>query len=384
MSVDTVLNTNLTSIYDKCWSNPAYMTALGYADDNDKYMTPGPVPSFDINKKRETIPNLAYMYRIEDQSAFYEFTPDVIPLTAEAVNRLDINTVDCLHAQLTLCLTLVNQTWNGQRCYYRKLATPCYFTYILPGDQICCVWAEYRLIVIPDAIAGYFPITSFEIIASRGQIIESIPQPRLVSNSCTHPVVIREQFRLQNPDFQLHPYFMQKLFEYYDTVAFKCELKKQLANSNMQFVPVLGKGTSSGGSCRSDGRLAINPLIFSGFKPNTTKIGGLMARDLTEAYILTFEHELIHLYFFAIKDCKEMHGSKFKNMAYDLFGHTDIRHDMQRVTVANIGQRITFKYKGKDIIGTVMKRNQKTYRVLDNATKIQYTVPISTVTETVG
>ena len=112
---------NITTLYDKCWPDPAYMIALGNSEYSEQYQIQGPIPSFDINKARETLPNLVYMYSIDESIAFYETTPDTIPLISSNTIGLSVEILDSLYAQLYLCLKCIGRTWQGQQCYYRRL-----------------------------------------------------------------------------------------------------------------------------------------------------------------------------------------------------------------------------------------------------------------------
>lgn len=119
----------------------------------------------------------------------------------------------------------------------------------------------------------------------------------------------------------------------------------------------------------------INNLFSNNEK--TLKINGIKCFNKLECYVNLYEHELIHLliYIFCIEKGRDYggHTPTFKNIAYNLFRHTDYKHnllcgdseknekDMEKFKKeVEIGDTIISKViKGKIYEGIVFKLTSK-------------------------
>lgn len=99
--------------------------------------------------------------------------------------------------------------------------------------------------------------------------------------------------------------------------------------------------------------------------------GGLNCYTRLEVMLNTFEHELVHLYFtINYPNEKVHHGDQFKDLAYHLFGHTDIRHalDVDVTTTSVTREEIvgweyvswTDEKSQQQMIGRIIQLNQQT------------------------
>lgn len=90
------------------------------------------------------------------------------------------------------------------------------------------------------------------------------------------------------------------------------------------------------------------------------KVNGIKTRDVFEAFLLVFEHEICHLLeilFFQKTSCK---GKVFKNLAYNIFGHLEVYHDLPMNTEValekygfQVGDLVNFEYRGEVFSGFV-------------------------------
>lgn len=122
--------------------------------------------------------------------------------------------------------------------------------------------------------------------------------------------------------------------------------------------------------------------IFKDKKIKSLKINGLHCFDKLECYINLFQHEITHLLIsiFCVKEGVGMggHTKMFKDLVYNLFGHTDYKHlllegdslEMEKEIAYNqlnveIGDTIeTKEIRGKIWIGEVLKLNKKYIQIL--------------------
>ena len=87
-------------------------------------------------------------------------------------------------------------------------------------------------------------------------------------------------------------------------------------------------------------------------------LNGLVAKDPQEAFLIVFEHEVIHAIEYALYGSTG-HSSRFLSLANGIFGHTGIRHELptrtQEAAACGIsrGSYVSFPYQGKMVFGIV-------------------------------
>lgn len=88
------------------------------------------------------------------------------------------------------------------------------------------------------------------------------------------------------------------------------------------------------------------------------QLNGLFADTEQEAFLIVFEHELIHALEYAAYG-KTGHSSRFKALAYQFFRHESIYHSLPTLKVEaaknglTVGSSVSFTYEGKTFSGTV-------------------------------
>jgi hypothetical protein len=104
------------------------------------------------------------------------------------------------------------------------------------------------------------------------------------------------------------------------------------------------------------------------------KVNGIYTFDALNALQLVFEHEICHLvefYIFKKSSCK---GSRFKNLANNIFGHTDVYHQLPTegeiasdIYGFKTGDKVSFEYEGKSYRGIINRINKRaTVMVIDS------------------
>lgn len=96
------------------------------------------------------------------------------------------------------------------------------------------------------------------------------------------------------------------------------------------------------------------------------KVNGIYTTDALNAFQLVLEHEICHLiefYAFKKSSCK---GQRFKNLAYNIFGHTDVYHQLPTegeiasdIYGFKAGDRVSFLYEGKNYKGIINRINKR-------------------------
>lgn len=113
-------------------------------------------------------------------------------------------------------------------------------------------------------------------------------------------------------------------------------------------------------------RIGIN-LIFNYHSTERMKmVSGITSSSSLEALQLVFEHEICHLVEFLLYKKSSCKNKRFKNIAHNLFGHTDSYHKLPTNTEIaveqlgfKLGDEVSFNYKGKEkrgILYNIRKR----------------------------
>ena len=162
------------------------------------------------------------------------------------------------------------------------------------------------------------------------------------------------------------------LFGSYDDLFFQNQLSGLLTASGSQILFDVSKRMTSAGanitrrgtkSTRRVYRIAVSaPVLFASFRRtgDTPTANGVVCTDRTMALQVLMEHEFVHLYEM-LTTGKSNHGSLFKKVALDLFGHTDFRHNLVTVVQqaserlgVRLGEQVGFSFRGSRMVG---KRN---------------------------
>jgi hypothetical protein len=168
------------------------------------------------------------------------------------------------------------------------------------------------------------------------------------------------------------------LFEHYDAVFlhgfFKANIKGKISFSlSRRMSQSAGKVISPGNLAhlppeqeRYELRLSADFFFNYGALEREKLVNGIPSRDALEALQLVFEHELCHLlelHLFKHSSCR---GSRFKQMAANLFGHTQSYHHLPTVREIagekfglSVGDPVRFTAEGhcyEGVISRITKR----------------------------
>ncbi|GAA0765952.1 hypothetical protein GCM10008908_03110 [Clostridium subterminale] len=168
---------------------------------------------------------------------------------------------------------------------------------------------------------------------------------------------------------------ISNLIDIYDYYVLRGYLVKTIPEGIK--LSISNRMTSSGGKTIFSKRgrehtyeIRISNRVMERFiEDNRSKIVcGVEANDALEALMLILEHELCHVIEFNEYEISNCRGERFKNISYNLFGHTSSYHEILKgkdafnKTINNSfvkGQVVQFKYKGilyEGIISNINKR----------------------------
>lgn len=205
-------------------------------------------------------------------------------------------------------------------------------------------------------------------------------------------------------EFEIKDKHIRETFRIIDKIYFAHNITYFINNSGSTIsFKATSKLTKSAGCCDAKyylddkgnvekGDFVINiskPIIDNIFKDTKTKslkINGLQCYDRLECYINLYQHEILHLLItiFCTKDGMKMggHTGTFRDLAYNLFGHTEYKHlllqgdgvkfeedtkfNKLNVEIGDIVESKPLK-KGKILVGEVVNLTNKNVRIkLDN------------------
>jgi hypothetical protein len=210
---------------------------------------------------------------------------------------------------------------------------------------------------------------------------------------------IRSGFLAPGPPKVLSAADIERLFLLYDEYYFDGYIRSYMGR-NIRF-RVSRRMTRSAGKTlfnaadRSCEITVSLPLISDAFRNGRTevKINGLPTRSRTEALMSVMEHELVHLLEFMLFGRSSCRGKRFRAIAFGLFGHRDIYHELCHSESPQVGysfrpgDRVIFRYRNvsrKGIISritkraTVMVRHKRgTFSGPDGGRYVKYYVPLN-------
>lgn len=96
------------------------------------------------------------------------------------------------------------------------------------------------------------------------------------------------------------------------------------------------------------------------------RVGGVKARDTTEAMMLVFEHELCHFIEFIEYGNSNCKAARFKELSKNLFYHKESYHSLptsEKMALntlgIKLGDTVGFVYRGNNISGVLYKINKR-------------------------
>lgn len=113
-------------------------------------------------------------------------------------------------------------------------------------------------------------------------------------------------------------------------------------------------------------RIGVNFFFHYDELKRKKTVNGIETEDALHALLMVFEHELIHfLEFYVYKEsnCKK---DRFKAIAYNIFGHTDVYHSLPTIKEITgekfgikLGDRVCFIHDKNKIVGVVNSINKR-------------------------
>lgn len=92
------------------------------------------------------------------------------------------------------------------------------------------------------------------------------------------------------------------------------------------------------------------------------KINGIVCHDRLEAFQRTLEHEIVHILEAVLHGRTSCSGDRFRSMARDIFGHTDVTHQLVtareiagRSCGLRVGCRAVFEVEGRRYEGVITR-----------------------------
>lgn len=113
-------------------------------------------------------------------------------------------------------------------------------------------------------------------------------------------------------------------------------------------------------------RIGVNFFFHYNELKRKKTVNGIETEDAVHALLMVFEHELIHLlefYVYKESNCKK---DRFKAIAHNIFGHTDVYHSLptiREITGEKLGikpgDRVCFVHNKNKIVGVVNSINKR-------------------------
>lgn len=253
---------------------------------------------------------------------------------------------------------------------------------------------------IPLAIVSNFSLEDLQLVFKEFELQKVFDDSKYPFNFCPNFSFSIPDYTIRRTWFKssncLSEILLQELFIFYDKYFFCGLLSAQAKFHNLEYTFRIGKGTKTAGCCSLlDGKIIItlHHETFENITPENIKtltVNGLVPLDKLNAIMIVFEHELLHAGFRTSSQAQaqeENHGPLFKKMALNLFGHTEITHQLllpndKKFTLSDFKKddRIIVNIKGTLSPATVVKINKTRMRIiLDDRT--QYDVNPICVTQ---
>ncbi len=212
---------------------------------------------------------------------------------------------------------------------------------------------------------------------------------------------------IKNGDFKvLHEKDLWILFHLYDEIFFEDYFKRSFEGKLT--LTLSRQMTRSAGITRTPKNIAKLPpkeqqfeikisldFLFTYYFTSREKfVNGIATKDPLDVLILVFEHELCHVIEFLFFFKSSCRGKRYKEIAFNIFGHTDNHHNMPtmpELSFLKYGFKPTdcvqFTHEGKELTGIissikkraiVMVEDKKgTYYNKSGKRFAKYTVPLS-------
>ncbi len=113
-------------------------------------------------------------------------------------------------------------------------------------------------------------------------------------------------------------------------------------------------------------KISLNHLSDFDKIDRTKYVGGIEVHSILDSLMLVFEHELCHVIEFIIFKKSSCRKKPFKEMIFNVFGHTETTHKLVGANEINMqkfglkpGDSVRFQYNGKLINGFIQRINKR-------------------------
>lgn len=186
---------------------------------------------------------------------------------------------------------------------------------------------------------------------------------------------------------KIETYHLTKLYKLYDKYIFGNQLKRQIRKTNSKLILELSerKTKSVAGKCSKDGciyKISMFKYIFTGLNNNIS--AGVKCKTELDCFLITFEHELVHLMLsIGLYPPNDKHGKNFKYFVKNMFGHLSTTNSLgvevsdKTLTRSDLhlGDIVTFMSRTENIRGKILKLNPKKAVVLSFDDNTRYIIP---------
>lgn len=177
----------------------------------------------------------------------------------------------------------------------------------------------------------------------------------------------------ENRIINITPLDLNILFNLYDRYFFENQFK----NNDMQInFSISNRMTRAAGKTlctysknkivqKIEIRMSVDFFKKYDYVSREKRVCGIETKDAVDAFMIVFEHELVHVLEFLNFKSSNCRGSRFKEIAKMIFMHEESYHELpttreiakERFNV-QIGDKVAFKYKGSLQIGILYKINK--------------------------
>ncbi len=225
-------------------------------------------------------------------------------------------------------------------------------------------------------------------------------QPEVLSRTRTiYETVLRQSPRVTVGNFNcIAPSDLALLFELYDEKFFAggarqlvqasgapliFNLSQRLTRSaglTKRYAPRMPRGAPPPPASRYEITLST-ALLFQTFRDveRTIRVNGIVCNDRLEAVQRVFEHEILHLIEMLIWGRSSCDAENFKTLAWNLFTHTETRHDLvtqheraRAKFAVRVGDRVAFTFEDVRHVGVINRITRRATVLVESSTGTPY------------
>ncbi|MEW6730703.1 MAG: SprT-like domain-containing protein [Acidobacteriota bacterium] len=173
---------------------------------------------------------------------------------------------------------------------------------------------------------------------------------------------------------------LDALYDEINRQAFKSELpkipiywsKRMVRAAGIFYEPIIGQRTA----CI---KLSV-PLLLERVREFPVQVAGLICMDRETIVRRVLEHEMVHVYLW-LKHRPNDHSEEFCQLAFEKFGHTEMRHTLRYGPAPiteqefSVGARVRFPFREELMRGIILRIRRNATVLAED--KRKYYVPLS-------